>query len=60
MERIVEVGITRVVMGVREPTIYVNCTGVEWLLEKNVIVKIVPNMKNDCLKACRNVVMEYK
>ncbi|RUP45924.1 cytidine deaminase-like protein [Jimgerdemannia flammicorona] len=55
VERILEAGIARVVMGVREPPNFVQCNGVDLLREKGVKVCVVPGVEEDCLKPNRHV-----
>ncbi|KAI7870433.1 cytidine deaminase-like protein [Spinellus fusiger] len=48
-ERVIESGIRRVVMGVREPPHLVICTGISKLLEHGIAVEVVPNVEKACL-----------
>lgn len=55
VERIIEAGIARVVMGVKEPPNFVECSGIEMLREKGIEVQVVPGVEEDCLRPNRHV-----
>lgn len=54
-DRILEAGIARVVMGVKEPPNLVNCNGAEQLLQRNVQVQVVPGVKDACLEPNKHI-----
>ncbi|CAG8483722.1 5522_t:CDS:2 [Ambispora leptoticha] len=57
VDRILEAGIMRVVIGVEEPDHFVKCVGVDLLREKGVQVVRVRGLEEECLKPNRHVLM---
>jgi pyrimidine deaminase RibD-like protein len=56
--RIIEAGIARVVVGVREPPNLVQCEGITLLEKEGIKVEIVPGVQEACLKPNRHIVKE--
>ncbi len=55
VEHILNYGVARVVMGVKEPQNFVHCTGVQRLRENGVEVTILEGFQEECLKPNRHL-----
>jgi len=55
VDHILNYGVSRVVMGVKEPQNFVHCTGVQLLRDKGVEVTILDGFEEECLKPNRHL-----
>ncbi|CAG8532216.1 16319_t:CDS:2 [Acaulospora colombiana] len=55
VERIIESGLTRVVLGVREPDKFVKCEGIDILREHGIEVTAVEGLEEECLKCNKHL-----
>ncbi|KXN70040.1 cytidine deaminase-like protein [Conidiobolus coronatus NRRL 28638] len=49
-ERTLEAGVKRVVIGVKEPKLFVNCEGTQLLKEKGLVISYLEGFEEKCLK----------
>lgn len=55
VERLIEAKVKKVVMGVKEPPNFVECSGVDLLRQAGIEVLVVPDVEEDCLKPNRHI-----
>ncbi|CAO3677757.1 unnamed protein product [Umbelopsis ramanniana] len=55
VERLIEAKVKKVVMGVKEPPNFVECSGVDLLRQADIEVLVVPDIEEECLKPNRHI-----
>lgn len=59
VNHILRYGVSRVVMGVKEPENFVHCTGVQLLRDKGVEVIILEGFQEECLKPNQHLNLKF-
>ncbi|CAG8589762.1 17987_t:CDS:2, partial [Acaulospora morrowiae] len=55
VERILESGLKRVVLGVKEPDVFVKCEGIDILRKREIEVVVLEGLEEECLKCNKHL-----
>ncbi|CAG8663481.1 13613_t:CDS:2 [Racocetra persica] len=60
VERIIESKISKVVLGIKEPSKFVKCEGIDILRENGIEVIIIEELEDECLKCNKHLLENHK